>query len=349
MLEYLQYFDTLNPYVAALLIVASFFVFSKIAVLIIERIIVQFTKRTKTKVDDKLIERTKTPISILLIVIGIRLGLAYLVMTPTVERIVTGIAEGALIMVCTWIAIRIADVLILNWGKKWADKTENSLDDQLVRLFHRASGIILFIMGILLILTNSGIEIGPLLASLGIGGLAIAFAMQQTLGNFFGGISLVLDKNIKHGDLISLDDGTMGTIEDIGFRSTKVKNFDQEIIIVPNGILANAKFKNVALPATDVRVVVPFSVAYGTDIKEVRDMVLKEINKIKGIAKEPEPFVMFLEMADSSLNFKAFYYVDHYDKRYDALEEGNERIYNLLNKHNINIPFPQMDVHLKND
>ncbi|MGM5487701.1 MAG: mechanosensitive ion channel family protein [Nanobdellota archaeon] len=347
--DIVAYLDTLHPYIAAGIIVVSFFLFSKLIVIIIERIILRFTRKTKTKLDDKLVERTKHPISLILIVIGVRIGLQYPELAPVVLKVTSAITEAVIILLGTWTVVRVVDVLILNWGKKWASKTDNSLDDQLVRFFHRASGIILFIVGFLLVLTNSGIQIGPLLASMGIGGLALAFAMQQTLGNFFGGISLILDRNIKIGDLISLDDGTMGNIEDIGFRSTKVKNFDQEIIIVPNGVLANAIFKNIALPSQDVRVVVPFSVAYGSDVKEVRDLVLKEIKKIKGISKEPKPFVMFLEMAESSLNFKAFFYVDNYDFRYDALEEANERIYNLLNKHNIGIPFPQMDVHLKND
>ena len=166
-----------------------------------------------------------------------------------------------------------------------------------------------FIIVLLAILKIWGIQIGPLLAGLGIGGIAIAFAMQSTLGNIFGGVSLILDKTIKVGDVVYLDNETKGTILDIGLRSTKIKTFDNELIIIPNGEVANKKIQNVVQPDPSARVVIPFSVAYGSNVDKVKKIVLKEIAKIDGKDEEKEPNVRFLSMGDSALLFKAYFWM----------------------------------------
>ena len=207
--------------------------------------------------------------------------------------------------------------------------------------------VVLIIATIIYLLSYWGIEIGPLLAGVGIGGIAIAFALQSSLANVFGGISIILDKTIRVGDLVKLSDGTTGTILHIGLRSTRVKTFDNEMIFVPNSKLSNENVQNIAMPEPKSRVVIPFSVAYGSKIEEVKKIVMKEIKTVQGFANDPEPSVRFLEMADSALNFKAYFFVNSYEERFAAIDEANTKIYNALNKAKISIPFPQMDVHLK--
>ena len=218
-------------------------------------------------------------------------------------------------------------------------------------MFHLLEGllkVIIFIAAFLSLLSFWGLEIGPLLAGIGIGGIAIAFALQSTLGNLLGGLSIILDKSVQVGDLVSLDNGAVyGKILKINLRSTKVQTFDNEIIIVPNSKLAENNIQNLAQPEPKSRVVVPFGVAYGSDIEKVKKIVLKEINTIANLVNVPEPTVKFLEMANSSLNFKAYFFVDSFENKFGALDEANTKIYNALNKNGISIPFPQMDVHLK--
>ena len=167
------------------------------------------------------------------------------------------------------------------------------------------------------------------------------------LSNIFGGVSIILDKSVNVGDLVNLDDGTSGKISKIGIRATKVQTFDNEMIIVPNSKLANSNIKNIAQPEPKSRVVIPFGVAYGTDIEKVRKVVMKEIKTVTGFAKEPEPSVRFVEMGDSSLNFKAYFFVESFEQRFNAIDEANTKIYNALSKNKIEIPFPQMDIHVK--
>ncbi len=139
----------------------------------------------------------------------------------------------------------------------------------------------------------------------------------------------------------------MGHILKINLRSTKIKTLNNKLVIVPNGKLSESNIKNVALPEPSTRVVVPFGVAYGSDVDKVKKLVLKEIEKVKGRDLKKKILVRFMEMADSSLNFKAYFYIESFDKLRSALDEANTRIYKALNKAKIEIPFPQMDVNLK--
>jgi small-conductance mechanosensitive channel len=111
--------------------------------------------------------------------------------------------------------------------------------------------------------------------------------------------------------------------------------------------LADSVLQNVALPEPKSRVVITFSVAYGSDIDKVKKVVIQEIKSIKKVCKDPEPLVRFLEMGSSSLNFKAYYFVDSFQDKFATIDEANTKIYNRLRKEKIEIPFPQLDVHLK--
>ena len=144
-----------------------------------------------------------------------------------------------------------------------------------------------------------------------------------------------------------MENNVKGKIEKIGLRSTKIRTFDNEWIIIPNTKLAESQIQNVALPEPKSRVVIPFGVAYGTNIEKVKKIVMKEIKSIKNAVDNPEPSIRFDEMGNSSLNFKAYFHVSSFEHRWESIDEANTKIYNALNKAGIEIPFPQMDVHLK--
>ena len=132
-------------------------------------------------------------------------------------------------------------------------------------------------------------------------------------------------------------------------RSTKILTFDNELMIIPNSTIATSNIHNIGEPEPKTRVVVQFSVAYGSDIAKVKKVVMAEIKKVEHFINDPEPKVRFLEMADSSLNFKAYFYVDSFEYKWSSIDEINTYIYNALNKNKIEIPFPQRDVHLKKE
>lgn len=336
-----------NPVFDSILILVIFFLLSKLAVFISTRIILKLTKKTKTNVDDLIVERTNKPISLVLLVVGIRLALLPLKIRASILSAIENILGSFIVILFTYIAIVVLDILIDNWGRKVAAKTKSTFDDELVPVFHRVSRIFLSILGLLFILTTWGIEIGPLLTSLGIAGIAIAFALQNTLGNIFGGISLIADKSIRVGDVIKIDAETSGTVVDVGLRSTKIKTPDNELVTMPNGKLADSKILNYLHPDPTIRVVIDFGVEYGSSTEKVRNVVLDEIRKIPEVLKEPEAKVVMDQMGDFALKFKAIFWVKNFDQRFDTKVLVTEKIYSALGKNKVGIPFPTRTVYIK--
>ena len=249
-------------------------------------------------------------------------------------------------IVFVFIVARVVDVIIDVWGKSFAKKTESTFDDILLPLFHKLVKVIFVIITILWVLKIWNIDIGPYLAGAGILGIVIGFALQDSLKNIIGGVTLVLDKTFEIGDKVKIESGEVGAIHDIGLRSTKLVTYDNEVIYIPNGYLANSRVQNYTRPSPKVRAHVSFGVEYGSDITQVQKVVLGILEKDKEILSDPEPTVQFLEMGDSALNFKAYFWVEKWGMAYGKKLEMTEAIYNGLNKAKIGIPFPTRTVHL---
>lgn len=338
---------TKNPYLIALSYLVIWFIILRIGAYVFEKIILKLTIRTKTDLDDLIIKKSNKPFTWIILLIGIKISIDKIPLLVKSLKWINISINTLISIIILFLLYEIFDLSFTRVMKKIAKKTKAKHNEGFLQLTKSSIQVLLVITGIIYILKIWGVAIGPLLTGLGIGGVAVAFALQSSLGNIFGGISIILDKSVNVGDLVNLSDNTMGIIEKIGIRSTKVKTFDNEIVIVPNSKLADSNIKNIAQPEPKSRVVIPFGVAYGTDIEKVKRIVLKEIKSVKGFTPEPAPSVKFLEMGSSSLNFKAFFFVESYKERFAAIDEANTKIYNTLNKNNIEIPFPQMDIHMK--
>lgn len=340
-----------HDYLNSVVILLAFFILSKLFVFVSQKFILRLTKKTKTQLDDIIVKKTNAPISLILILIGIRLALLPLGMPQKTLDLLENIILSLIIAVVTYIIIIVIDAIIDEWGEQFAEKTKGGFDYELVSIFHRFSRIFLAIIGMMFILPVWGIQIGPLIASLGIAGVAVAFALQATLGNIFGGVSLILDKSVKVGDIIRLDNETIGEVIDIGLRSTRIKTFDNEVITIPNGKLADSRILNYYLqPDPKIRCVIEFGVEYGSDIEKVKKVVLNAVNSITNVLKNPEDVqakVVFMEMADFALKFRALFWVATYKERFPAKDVALTKIYDALRKNNIGIPFPTRTVYMK--
>ncbi len=336
-----------NPYLRAGVVFLSIFVAIKILMFALAEILPILTKKTKTDLDDEIIRRTAMPLTVLAILVGLRFAIIEFGIQGSWGMWIQGVVLTLIIIFASVLAYYIVDILVAIGYRDFGEKVHGKINESLLQFFHSMLIIIAIVSAFLVILSSWGIAIGPLLAGLGVAGVAVAFALQSTLSNVFGGISMLLDKSINVGDLVDLDDGTIGHVLKINLRSTKIRTLNDKLVIVPNGKLSESNIKNVALPSPVTRIVVPFSVAYGSDIAKVKKVVLTELKKIKGVVGNKKPLVRFLEMADSSLNFKAYFYVESFDLMQSAVDDANTRIYNALNKSGLEIPFPQMDVNLK--
>ena len=239
-------------------------------------------------------------------------------------------------------------MLIDELGVGWAKRTKSKLDAQLVRLIGQIMVVVTFVLIAISVLSVWGVKVGPLLAGLGIGGLAIAFALQPTLSNIFGGITLVLDKAIRVGDVVKLDTGETGSIYDIGIRSTRIRTWTNEILVVPNSKLVDSRVINFNQPDPMIRVDIPFGVAYGSKIDQIKKLALDCCKKVEHILQEPAPSVIFNEMGDSALMFTLRYHIDNLKFKWETHQIVIEKLYNTLNKKKISIPFPQRELWVHN-
>ncbi|MEW5897032.1 MAG: mechanosensitive ion channel family protein [Nanoarchaeota archaeon] len=334
-----------EKYVFSVLILIVAAVGAKLLLVIFEKYLHKFARKTKTEIDDLIFDKTKKPLFYFVLVLGLKFSLLNLSVNGTVNKIVNSLTA----VVFVFLLARIVGVVIEAWGKSLAKRTESEIDDVLMPLFHKFTKIVFVIIALLWVLDIWQVNITPYLAGAGIAGLVIGFALQDLLKNVFGGVTLLLDKTFKVGDKVKLESGEVGEILDIGLRSTKITTYDHELIYVPNGYLANSRVLNYTRPTVKVRVTVEFGVVYGSKVGDVQKTVLNVIRKMENVLAEPKPVVQFLKMGSSSLDFAARFWVAKWDVAFDKKLEATEKIYNALNKAKIELAFPTQTVYVKKE
>jgi len=338
-------FISSNTYIQGIVVFMLFLVISWIVAWLIKNMFRKFIHSSEARLNDLVVKRLGGPI-IWAVLFG---GIIYSINISKFEHpLLDEIIKSTIIFIITYCIMVGIDILIDIWGYKIVQKTKSRFDDALLPLFHGFSKVIVLSFGFLFILKTWGVEVGPLFAGLGIAGIAVAFALQNTLGNILGGVSLILDKNFNIGDVIRTESGEEGEIIDIGLRSTKIQTFDNELLIVPNGVLANQKLFNYALPTPKIRISVNISVAYGSDIEKVKKILLESTKKIDGFISSPAPDVLFNKLGSSSLDFTLRFYTDRFKDIRTVRSNATEIVYKNLTNAGIEIPFPITTVIMEN-
>ncbi|WP_077623703.1 mechanosensitive ion channel family protein [Sediminibacillus massiliensis] len=215
------------------------------------------------------------------------------------------------------------------------------------RMFHYTVMVVAFIIS----LTTVGIDLSALTVFAGVLGVGIGFGMQNIASNFISGIILLFERPIKVGDRVIVNE-IMGDIEKISMRATIIRTIDNEHIIVPNSYFLEEHVVNRSYSDPTLRLKLPVGVAFGTDVEKVRELLLKaardEHENSEGILMNPEPFVHFVGFGDSSLDFELFIWIE--DPRFVIVTRSNLnfRINKLFNEHQVEIPFPQRDLNIRN-
>ena len=206
-------------------------------------------------------------------------------------------------------------------------------------------------MALMLVLDNLGISLTAVWTTLGVGSVAVALALQDTLSNFFSGVYLLLDRPVRVGDYVKLDSGDEGFVVALGWRSTRIKTLPNNVVVVPNAKLASAIVTNYSLPEPAMSLLVSVGTSYDSDPEQVERILIEEAKaaaqNTPGLMADPEPFVRFIPgFGDSSLNFTLICRVATFVDQYLAQHEIRKRIFARFRQEGISIPFPQRDVHL---
>ncbi|MBW2653184.1 MAG: mechanosensitive ion channel family protein [Deltaproteobacteria bacterium] len=217
-------------------------------------------------------------------------------------------------------------------------------------IFKSLTKIVIVSIGFLIILQTYGISITPILTAFGIGGLAVALALQDTLSNLFSGIQIILSKQVKTGDYIKLESGEEGYVMDITWRNTTIRMLPNNIVIIPNSKLASIIITNFCLPAKEMSLLIQVGVSYDSDLEKVEKVtidVAREVMKtLAGGVTEFDPFIRYHTFDDFSINFTVILRAREFVDQYLLKHEFVKRLHERYNKEGIEIPFPIRTVHL---
>ncbi|MBO0803157.1 MAG: mechanosensitive ion channel family protein [Nocardiopsaceae bacterium] len=211
-------------------------------------------------------------------------------------------------------------------------------------IFVNITRVIVFALGLLLLLNSLGIAITPLLTALGVGGLAVALALQDTLSNLFAGVHILASHQIQPGSYILLDNGMEGYIEDTNWRNTTIRQTSNNVVVVPNATLASSIVTNYHQPDQQMSVSVVVGVAYDSDLERVEqvsiDVGREVMREVDGAVPDFEPFVRFTDFGDSSINFSVSLRAAEASKRGLVTHEFIKRLHRRYQAEEIDIPYP---------
>ena len=307
---------------------------------------------TDTNLDDIIIAAIGTPAQVAIVAVSVYIALKYFGIIPeNLQWILDPRSVTAFyILMAAWIISSFVHDIITVYGHELAEKSEGDWDDRLVELLELISKYIVWFAAVMLILSVFEVNITPFLAGAGIAGLAVALAAQDIISNFFGGAIITVDKTFKVGDRIKVDT-YYGDVISIGPRSTRLKTLDYQIVTIPNNKITTNVIVNYSEPDQKLRITLPVSVAYGTDPKKVKDILLEIAHSVikttEYLLEEPAPKVFFIEFSDSSLKFILYVWAKKYNLPDEVKDAINSQIAERFAAEGIEIPFPQMEVRLK--
>lgn len=317
--------------------------------LIFERVIrkrlAALAKKTAWRGDDAIIDALRGIIFPWFVLGGIAVAAIVLPFGAQVDAVIRKTVVVCSIFLATVLAARIASRII----RKFTGTSNGALPS--ATLISNIVRIITFIVGVLVILQTLGISITPVLTALGVGGLAVALALQDTLANLFAGIHILLGGKIRPGDFIRLESGEEGYVTDITWRNTTIRQLPNNIVVIPNTKIASTLLTNYYLPDKEIAVLVQVRVAYGSDLTLVErvtiDVARDVMNTVNGGIPGFEPFIRYHTFGDSSINFSVIMRGKEFVDQYLIKHEFVKRLHRRYLDEGIEIPFPQRTVHIK--
>ncbi|HHD75505.1 MAG TPA: mechanosensitive ion channel family protein [Campylobacterales bacterium] len=323
-----------------------FFALRKLFATLVIKVLHPFTKTTKTNYDDRILLALKGPITFIFIIIGFRLFFALLLWE---SEIIDNIISSLIAYNLFWAFYELVNALrgiVYHFTSRFNPELSYEVGNFILAII---KGIVL-VIGLGTILEVWGINIGGLIAGLGIGGLAFALAAKDTAANLFGSIALLLDKSIRIGEWIKIDN-VEGTVEDIGMRTTKIRSFGKSLITLPNQVIANSPIENFSRRGIR-RIKMTIGVTYSTTAQQMQNILtdIKEMLKNhEGIAQKETMLVNFSSFDDSSMGIFIYTFTNtsNWEKYMDIKEDINLKIMHIIEKNGSDFAFPSQSIYIE--
>ncbi|MDA0352171.1 MAG: mechanosensitive ion channel family protein [Chloroflexi bacterium] len=333
-----------NETIAALGIAAGGLILAWLVATLTRRVIHGFTNSTESDLDDVVVEAVRWPVIAFLAIQGVYVAILTVSYLDE-HRATIRSAWVAVMLTLSVIAVRRLVVGLLGWyARVPGSDGMPGFDERSLPFLRRVLNVLVVAIGLLLILDALGISISPLLAGLGIGGLAVALALQPLLTNVFASSYIMTDASVTVGDIIEVNAGPTGVVEDIGWRAARIRTFDNNIVIVPNSTLAESIITNFDSADARADARVDCGVAYEEDLSRVEALVLEELNDLRTtldvVDVTREPLFRYAEFGDSNVNFFVKMRANTWADSFLLKHEMVKRIHSRLAAEGIVVNYP---------
>jgi small-conductance mechanosensitive channel len=295
-------------------------------------------EKTHSRIDDLLVTALSAPLNVLIWASGLYILVHALPLSEGWDRTLSITMMMSVVLAIVIFVDRLTKGL-LDFYEPTADFIRSSRN-----LVQGTMRVVILALGIFIVLDSMGVSITPLIASLGVGSLAVALALQDTLSNFFAGIQVVIDKPLQVGHFVRLESGEEGFVEKVGLRSTWIRMLPNNVIVVPNAKLVSGQILNYHLPVPEMSVLVQVGVHYDSDLEHVErvtvEVARETLSEIEGGVAEFEPFIRYRDFSDSSIDFTVILRTRDVVERYLIKHEFMKRLHKRYNEEGIVIPFP---------
>lgn len=311
---------------------------------LIDRKLKLWSQKTVSKLDDDIVTAMHSPSKLLLVGLSMGLSLQLAPIRGALQLPLITLSKILIIIPLLWATERLLKIFILS-------KTlPAALSESSQTLFRTLTKVLVYSIGFLIILDTLGVSITPLLASLGVGSVAIALAAQETLSNLFSGFYILLDKPFRVGDCIKIDDGVEGIVSKIGWRSTHIKLYANNVAVLPNSKIASSMITNFDFPESDVSISIPASTSYEADLKHVEQVVLEVAflvqNTLPIASKHLAPSMIFTSFGDSAINFSVALRVQRITDAAAMKHEFIKALHSRFQQEGLSMPYPHRVVQM---
>ena len=339
MLENELWGNTIENWGISILIILGAIIIVKLLSLLGKKVIKPFVTGTDNHLDDVIFYSLEAPVKFAIILLGIWIAIHRLVYPDSFVKVVDNAYSILIVLDITWFFGRLfSSLLQVYWGKQ-----SNGQANKMMPIIKRTILVIVWLIGIVMALSNVGVNISALLGTLGIGGIAFALAAQDTVKNVFGAFTILTDKPFSIGDTIRVD-SYEGTVVDVGVRSTKIMNYDKRIITFPNFNISSEPMR---------RVVLNLGLTYDTTSEKMKEALelLKSIPKrVENVSSNPSDIVaVFTEYSDSALVIMYIYFIEKQGDILGVTSNMNMEILAAFNKAGLNLAFPTRTVYIQKD
>ncbi len=316
---------------------------------IIYTVLLRITHKTKVSLDEVLIHKSHRPVFLLIVTSSFYLAFSAYLNYSVFGITLDSVFSSVYIIILTYWAVHVFNASVDWYVKEIAPKTRTTFDDKFAPSLKKYVSFGIIIVGLLVLLAGLGIEITPLVASLGIGGLAVALALQDTFSNFIAGIHIVSDRVFEPGDWVKIGD-VEGQILEVGWRSTRIRTWDNNLYTMPNKTIAESIVLDYSQPDSSTTLTLKFQTVYGVDVEKVKKVItqaaLSVLKKDEYYVKD-SVLVRFSKFLDSGLEFTLFFRYKDRRKRFNTEENIKIAVYKAFKKHKIDIPYPTYTVYLE--